>query len=154
MITLRSLQIVHQSIKLPNKLLSAFRVFIELFLTGNSRKPNEDASNGKQPIRTAGIVPLDKLPANENDPRICALSSLFLTPILFLSGTFSSLSLSAVGLVPRRTCGFYLLSFSTFAIVYFHKMAEEAPTLKRDSTMAVTAKVSPKSTAREQEKYL
>ena len=66
--------------------------------------------------------------------------------------TFPSLSLSAAVFVRCRTCDFYLLSFCNFSIVHFRRMAEEAPTLQRDSTMAVTAKVSIKSKAREQEK--
>ena len=47
-----------------------------------------------------------------------------------------------------------ILSFRNFSIVDFREMAEEAPELKRDSTMTVTAKVRERSKAREHRKIL
>jgi len=100
--------------------------------------PNDD-----QPITFDGIVPFDNHPANtKRSLSFRALKFIYAAP---LHPFFSAVSL--VG-----ACAVSSFFFRNFSTVDFRKMAEEAPELKRDSTMTVTAKVRERSKAREHRK--
>lgn len=98
-------------------------------------------------------MPFDNHPANAKSSLHFRALKFILFPILLVSGTFQFLSLSAVGFVRCWSC-FFILSFRNFSTVHFREMAEEAPELKRDSTMTVTAKVRERLKAREHPKNL
>ena len=86
-------------------------------------------------------------------PCVSALWSLFCSPFFLYAApiSFCLFLLSAlfgVGAVSLFS------SFPNLSTVDFREMAEEAPELKRDSTMTVTAKVRERSKARETPKNL
>lgn len=105
---------------------------------------NGSTSNEDEPITFVGIVPLTTTQPMRSAHCVSALWSLFMRHL--------SVSVSFCCQLGRCWSWFFILSFRNFSTVDFREMAEEAPELKRDSTMTVTAKVRERSKAREHRK--
>lgn len=105
---------------------------------------NGSTSNEDEPITFVGIVPLTTTQPMRSAHCVSALWSLFMRHL--------SVSVSFCSQLGRCWSWFFILSFRNFSTVDFREMAEEAPELKRDSTMTVTAKVRERSKAREHRK--
>lgn len=105
---------------------------------------NGSTSNEDEPITFVGIVPLTTTQPMRSAHCVSALWSLFMRHL--------SVSVSFCCQLGRCWRWFFILSFRNFSAVDFREMAEEAPELKRDSTMTVTAKVRERSKAREHRK--
>lgn len=105
---------------------------------------NGSTSNEDEPITFVGIVPLTTTQPMRSAHCVSALWSLFMRHL--------SVSVSFCCQLGRCWSCFFILSFRNFSRVDFREMAEEAPELKRDSTMTVTAKVRERSKAREHRK--
>ena len=86
-------------------------------------------------------------------PCVSALWSLFCSPFFLYAAPFSFCLFLLSALFGAGAVSLFS-SFRKLSTFDFREMAEEAPELKRDSTMTVTAKVRERSKAREQRQIL